>query len=255
MQKENKSLLLKEKIACLSDKGNKRLNNEDAAYVASCQYGALLVVADGMGGHRKGEVASKIVVDSLALSFASTRHEFSFLSAKRFVNKALKKANKEIYKMSLEGEFKEMGTTAVSALKTKNGVLVTAVGDSRCYTYSKKDGLVLRTTDQTYVELLFEAGKINRNDIKTHPQRNLLVNAVGINPDLSQVEETSILDEDYDVLLLCSDGLYNMVDDQGIISTLKNDSLSSDSKCRELISKALAGGGNDNVAVAVLEKP
>jgi serine/threonine protein phosphatase PrpC len=253
MQKNSTAITEKKTIACLSDKGNKRKNNEDAAYTAKSQYGTLLIVADGMGGHRKGEIASKLVIDSLALPFASTRHPFSVSSAKKFIHSCLKKANKNIYKMSLNVEFKEMGTTAVVAIKAKNGTFITSIGDSRCYTYSKKDGLVLRTTDQTYVELLFEAGKIAKGDIKTHPQRNLLVNAIGINQDLSSIEESSISNSDYDSLLLCSDGLYNMVSEESIIATLSNIKLSVDEKAKELIKKALAGGGSDNVAVAVLE--
>lgn len=245
---------INERVAAISDIGKKRKNNEDAAYAAYSQYGVLLVVADGMGGHRKGEVASKYVVDELSIEFASNRRVFSTSSAKKFVLKCLKKSNKEIYKMSLAGEeYKEMGTTAVVALVAKNGTYVICLGDSRCYSFSKDTGLTKQTIDQTYVELLFETGRINKAEMQSHPQKNLLINAVGINPDLSQIQEKVIPNDSYDTLLLCSDGLYNLVSDEEISRVLAA-SKTADEKAKELVDLALNHGGNDNIAVAIWEK-
>ncbi|MFA6829928.1 MAG: protein phosphatase 2C domain-containing protein [Bacilli bacterium] len=240
-------------VYCLSDVGLKRSNNEDAAYAGKSPYGILLAVADGMGGHRKGEVASKIIIDSLSLPFVSFRRDFNVGKARHFIRKYLKAANKSIYEMSLSGnELKEMGSTAVCALISDNGTFISSVGDSRCYTYSEADGLIRRTTDQTYVELLFETGKITHDEIANHPQKNLLINAVGINPDLSQVQEVILAKDSYECILLCSDGLYNMVSDAEIASTMAK-KISVCEKAHELINKALENGGKDNVAVSVWE--
>lgn len=241
------------RFSCLSDIGTARKNNEDAAYAANSQYGSLLIVADGMGGHRKGEMASKIVLDELSLDFASARRVFSPERAMKFLKKGLKKANKRIYKLSLSGDdYKEMGTTAVCALITPEKALICNIGDSRCYRYSTATGLKKVTTDQTYVELLFETGKITKGEMKTHPQRNLLINAVGINPDLNEIQEREVLSTDYEILLLCSDGLYNAVSEeriQEILSTKEEANV----LCRKLIDEALANKGTDNIAVSIWE--
>ncbi len=246
--------IIKKHIAALSDIGKKRKNNEDAAYVAETAYGTLLAAADGMGGHRKGEVASKIVIDSFSIPFFSYRKVFNLRRSKKFFRRYLKNANREIYRMSLAGdEYKEMGTTAVSALIYDKGVYVISVGDSRCYTFSESTGLMQRTSDQTYVEMLFETGRIKKSEIATHPQKNLLLNAVGINPDVTNVEELILPKEECDVILLCTDGLYNMVSDQEIAEVLC-DSDDAESKAKRLIDLALEHGGNDNVAVVLWVK-
>ncbi len=243
----------KRRFSCLSDIGTARKNNEDAAYSANSQYGALLVVADGMGGHRKGEMASKIVVDELSIDFASIRHAYGPERALRFLKKGLKKANKRIYKLSLSGEdYKEMGTTAVCAFITPEKTIVCNIGDSRCYLYSKENGLTRITIDQTYVELLFETGKITKSEMKTHPQRNLLINAIGINPDLNEIQERTIDNTNYDILLLCSDGLYNAVSEEKIAEILSSYEEAS-SLCQKLIQEALANKGTDNIAVSLWE--
>lgn len=244
----------RKRIAALSDIGKKRKNNEDAAYVAETPYGTLLIAADGMGGHRKGEVASKIVIDSLSIPFYSYRKCFNLRRTKKFFHKYLKAANRDIYQMSLEGdEYKEMGTTAVSALIYDKGIYLVSVGDSRCYTYGADSGLVQRTSDQTYVEMLFETGRIRKSEIATHPQRNLLLNAVGINPDVTNVEEFIVPKEACDSILLCTDGLYNMVSDTEIEEIMRADD-DAESKAKRLIDLALEHGGNDNVAVVLWVK-
>ncbi len=241
-------------FACLTDIGKKRKNNEDAAYAASSQYGKILIIADGMGGHRKGEVASKMVIDELSLAFYSVRKKLTVSSARKLVRKHLKKANKDIYKLSLNGEdYKEMGTTAVCAVICQDGTYIISIGDSRCYTYSDNSGLVRKTTDQTYVELLFETGKITRAEIANHPQKNLLINAIGINPDLSQIQENTFSNDSYDCLLLCSDGLYNGVSEEEMTDILKNKETSAHEKAKALIDTALSHDENDNIAVSIWE--
>lgn len=244
----------KKKISGLSDIGLRRKNNEDAVYYDSNEFGTLLIVADGMGGHRKGEVASKMVIDSLAIPFHSFHRVFHTRRSRKFFKKYMKLANKSIYRMSLSGEeYREMGTTVVSALIGDVETTICSVGDSRCYIVDKEGILKQVTKDQTYVELLFESGKISKSEISTHPQKNLLINAVGINPDLANCEEFVLKNDSYRCIMLCSDGLYNMVSDEVIQKILNDSSLTSEGKTKELLKNALNNGGNDNIAVVLYE--
>ena len=250
MQNEENNI----RFSTLTDIGKKRKNNEDIAEAGTGPYGTILIVCDGMGGHRKGEVASTLIKDSLILAFEKNRGKFNVRRAKHFYRKNLKLANKEIYRMSMEGsEVKEMGSTVVSALIFDGGTYIVSAGDSRCYTFSHDDGLVQRTTDQTYVQVLFEEGKITRAEMANHPQKNLLVNAVGILPELTHLQEFYLPNDAYESLLLCSDGLYNMVSDSEIALILQDASLSVEAKAKALVDKALEHGGNDNIAVSLWE--
>lgn len=240
-------------LAALSDIGLHRKNNEDNAYAVKTPYGALLIVADGMGGHRQGEVASKMVVDALSIPFMQKKHVFSPFRAKHFLRKNLKLANKQVYNLALTSdEYKEMGTTAVAGVVGPKETYILSVGDSRAYTFSD-EGLKQITEDQTYVEFLYKSGKITKSQMATHPQKNLLINAVGINPDLSNVDEITLPNASYKMLLLCSDGLYNMVSDEEIAEVLGS-SLTLQEKAKKLIDLALLHGGNDNVAVVLWQK-
>lgn len=241
-------------LTALSDIGLHRKNNEDAAYAVKTPYGALLIVADGMGGHRKGEVASKMVVDSLSIPFLQKTHTFNPFRAKHFLRKNLKAANKDIYHLALSSdEYKEMGTTAVAAIVGPKETRIVSVGDSRAYVFSDS-GLRQITEDQTYVEFLYKSGRISKSEMIDHPQKNLLVNAVGINADLGDVEEYSLPNDSYRILLLCSDGLYNMVSEEEISEVLSSAALSLEEMAKKLIDLALLHGGNDNVAVVLWQK-
>jgi protein phosphatase len=245
-----------EQISSGSDIGKKRKNNEDIAYAGLSQYGLLLYICDGMGGHRKGEVASKIISDILSLSFSRNRHVFKPKIARKFALKCLNRANGEIYKHAIAGgeDYKDMGSTAVVAIVCEEETYIVSIGDSRCYTYSKHEGLVQRTIDQTYVEFLYEMGKITRSEMETHPQKNLLINVVGINSELSNVQDSVIPNDSYDVIMLCSDGLYNMVKADVIKSVLADESLTPAQMTKILIDKALENGGSDNIAVSIFKK-
>ena len=208
---------MENKIACLTDIGKKRKNNEDMGYVSKNPYATLLLVCDGMGGHKKGEIASKLIVDAVSNEFKKRKTGFNATSVKKFSKNVLKKANKDVHKKSIENnEFREMGSTAVMAIVIKDITFISSVGDSRCYTYSKVKGLKKRTNDQTYVEFLYETGRITKEEKELHPQKNLLLNAVGINHELTNLQTKIIKNSDYTALLLCSDGLYNLVSEKEI---------------------------------------
>ena len=241
-------------IYAASDIGKRRKNNEDAAYCAKSQYGILLLVADGMGGHRKGEVASKLVIDSLSIPFQGQRKVFNVKRAKKFVRKNSRFANKEIYQKAISSEeYKEMGTTEAAALIAEDGTYIFSVGDSRVYSYKKGSGLFQVTKDQSYVEMLFETGRIDKSAMREHPQRNILTNAIGLNPRLVNQEEFIVDNASYDTLLLCTDGLFNLVTDEEIEAILATEKPISE-KAKALIDLALEHGGNDNVAVVLWER-
>ena len=244
-----------DKIAAISDIGLHRKNNEDVAYQTRTENGTLLVIADGMGGHRKGEVASKIVVDSLSIPFLAAKHAFNTHRSRKFYVKNLKKANKEIYDLSLSGdEYREMGTTVVSCIVSEKETSIASVGDSRIYILDNDGMLKQISKDQTYVEFLFESGIITKEEMATHPQKNLLLNAVGINPDIADVETFTLANECYQSLFLCSDGLYNMVSNEEIQTVLNDKSKNALAKAKELLRLALEHGGNDNIAIVIMEK-
>ena len=241
-------------FVAISDIGLKRKNNEDVAYLATSQYGTILLVADGMGGSRKGEIASKLVADNFSIAFNKLRKNLNAARAKKLAFDCLKRANKSIYTKALSDDFYEgMGTTCVCSMITSDGTYIVSLGDSRLYSYKSEYGLVHQTTDQTYVELLFETGKINRDEMKNHPQKNYLINAVGINPYLTHVQESLIPNDSYKYLLLCSDGLYNMVSDDKITEILELEGMDCQSKAQRLLDEAIKNGGLDNIAICLWE--
>ena len=236
-------------FACLTDRGRVRLTNEDQATALTNERGdVLLVVCDGMGGNKKGGYASKTAIESIVDSF-SRRSRVLFPA--RFLNAAIKKANRAIF---LEGDddpsYQGMGTTLVAALITKNKLVVANVGDSRCYSYSRAQGLKRLTRDQTYVDYLVRTGKVDKEKTAAHPDRHVLMNALGIYPTASM--DIDILDYHGESLLLCSDGLYNNLSDPEIRAILQTDDR-PDQKARSLIIDANNNGGSDNIGVAYWE--
>ena len=254
---ENRNIKATEKeshIVALSNIGKVRKNNEDATFGCISKFGTLLLVADGMGGHRKGDVASKMVSDTFAIAFGSYKKPFNSRRARKFMRKCLKIANRRIYRLSMgRKEYSQMGTTSIAALVYDKGTLVQCVGDSRCYVYSKESGLRQISEDQSYAALLFREGKINRTERKDFPQRNYLLNAVGINRKIVNTEEYDI-PNDYDFILVCSDGLYNRVSDDDITEILSTPWTIKE-KADALRKKALDNGGLDNVAVVLTANP
>ena len=242
------------RIVALSNIGKVRKNNEDATFGCITKFGTLLLVADGMGGHRKGDVASKMVSDCFAIAFGDYKKPFNFRRTRKFRRKTLKNANRRIYRMSLSRkEYSQMGTTSTVALTYDKGTFVQCVGDSRCYTYSAETGLRQVSEDQSYAALLFKEGRINRTERKNLPQRNYLLNAVGINRKIVNAEEYNI-PNDYDYILACSDGLYNRVSDDDIASILATPWTIKE-KADALRKKALDNGGRDNIAVVLTRNP
>lgn len=248
-----KSSEFKESLYSLTDIGRVRITNEDSAGGFKTQGFTLLAVCDGMGGHRNGELASRLCLETLRKEFAPIQEELTPFKAKRLLGKCLSDANQAIYEMSQEHyTCLGMGTTAVVAVVLKNETVIANIGDSRLYALPKGRANIKQIThDQSYVQRLLDRGKIKKSEAANHPNKNIITNAVGIKPKLKA--DYTTIPNDYVALLLCSDGLYNMVNDQTITRILRRDD-ETNVKALSLINCANDMGGKDNISVTIYER-
>jgi len=241
------------KSCYMTDSGRVRSHNEDSVTIlknASDEY--LLVVADGMGGHRKGEVASSIAVSRLGKRFNDTPSIGTKLDAVNWLNDNINEINKEILEYGENNvDSKGLGTTVVVALLTKGYLIFGNIGDSSGYVI-KNNKLHKVTKAHTLVNLLVEAGNITPEEAKTHPKKNILMKALGV----SEKCELDIFDVDIDseAIMLCSDGLTNMLSDEQIEKVLLDEEMDTEEKVDKLIKKCNARGGNDNISIAYLNR-
>lgn len=248
-----KKSLSKFKTFCLTDVGRVRNSNEDSSGIITGKNFVILAVFDGMGGHKKGEVASRLALDTLKKEFDGNENTYSSFKAKRALRQCMKDANEAIYSLSDSNpNYEGMGTTAVVAMVLEKETIICNIGDSRAYEMKAKHKKVkLLTTDQSYVEMLYETGKISKSSMANHPSKNILTNALGIEPNMHC--DMKAYRNDYQMLMLCSDGLTNMVPENQISMILNRDS-SVENKCLSLINRANDLGGLDNISVALFEK-
>ncbi len=246
-----KTKIYKGKYSFLCDIGKVRKTNEDRVKALSNSFNnVLLVVADGMGGHRKGEFASSEVVETLGKEFLKKGHFTSFFDAHYWLCSTVKKINKRIFNLQDSDEkYRGMGSTVTVVLIYKRRLMVLNAGDSRCYAI--KDGkLELLTEDQTYVRYLINSGQISETQALTHPKRHYLTNAIGLFPTFSY--DLNIYEYRGETLFLCSDGLYNNVSASDIEANLKSNN-SVDDKVRSLVNLANYNGGSDNISCVLWE--
>ena len=239
------------KFAFRTDIGKVRLTNEDqAAALINARGNVLLLVCDGMGGQNKGDYASNLAKTTIIDAFNDKRRFFNKYDALHWVNKTIRHANKVINDDAAKNKtYEGMGTTLTLVLIVKDYMVLAQVGDSRCYSYRLREFNQI-SEDQTYVAYLYRTGQIKKEEMKTHPKRHVLMNALGYYPSLDL--DAKIMPYRGDTLLLCSDGLYNNVSENDISSIIKgNDTV--DQKVTELISLANANGGSDNIAVVIWE--
>lgn len=236
----------------LTDAGKVRSHNEDSVIIVRNKNDDyLLAVADGMGGHRCGEVASSIAISYLGKHFQDTFLNLTKDEAVEWIREATLEINRLIFKhVSLHPESKGMGTTLVLAISTKDYVLYGNVGDSSGF--AMKNGHIHKITyDHTLVNLLVTAGELTLEEAKNHPKRNVLMKALGANDPI----EIDIFDCDIDIsdILLCSDGLTNMLATDSIERVLLSD-YGTEDKVIRLMKKAITRGGTDNISIAYLER-
>ncbi len=236
----------------LTDPGQVRDHNEDSVTIVKNNSGEILMaVADGMGGHKGGEIASSIAITHIGKRFIDTSSVGNKEDAINFLKEIVSEANMLLYRYTEDNpESVGMGTTIVMALLTDEFLLFGNIGDSSGFVIKNKK-LYKITNDHTLVNLLVKSGEITEEEAKEHPRKNVLMRALGANMTV----EMDVFDVERDVsgILLCSDGLTNMLDESGIETVLNSD-IDIDAKVQKLINKANNRGGTDNISVAYLQK-
>ena len=256
--------LLELQVGLQFDRGIRRKQspNEDSLFVAQGtmhslsappKLFALFVVADGMGGHANGQEASQLAVQALvedvyASLFSEQMTPDAFLS---LLVKGVRYANQAVYQRNQE-HGTDMGTTITVTLVNDSTAYVAHVGDSRAYLYHEPAGLSQITRDHSLVAALVQAGVIEPDDIYTHPGRNQIYRCLGQKSTV-EVDTFAVSLTDGDTLLLCSDGLWEMVRDPQIEAILSGPTSTPSQLADTLVQAALAGGGADNVSVIVAQ--
>ncbi len=221
-----------------SDTGKKRRRNEDSYVVAP----PLFAVADGMGGAQAGEVASKLAAAALEDTDSGSS------SGQERVVSLIQEANRRVYaRANTDPATSGMGTTMTVALVEGQVVTIGHVGDSRAYLV-RAGRLEQLTEDHSLVNELLKSGKLSPQEAETHPQRSVITRAVGTDPDVD-VDAFRVDALEGDVFLLCSDGLTDMVDDEGILDVVERYHDDLDRVAKSLVSAANRGGGEDNITV------
>lgn len=234
----------------ITDVGRKRELNEDYIYTSGQPIGALpnlFIVADGMGGHKAGDYASKHTVDKFVEAVSALGDSCGIQEA---ISQGIAAANTYIYERSLEdSRLQGMGTTLVVASCDEKEAIVANIGDSRLYLVN--DSITQITKDHSLVEEMVSLGGIDREAARNHPDKNIITRAVGVKASVdADFFEVPLSREDK--LLLCSDGLTNMLRDEEICQIIQeNEEL--EQAARALIHAANENGGRDNIAVVLVE--
>ena len=237
----------------ITDAGRVRSHNEDSVTIVKNQSSEhLMIVADGMGGHRAGEVASSMVVTHIGSRFQKLSSIGSKQDAVNWLRENVKEINSKIIKYSEENpEASGLGTTCVMALLTKEFLMFVNIGDSSGFVL--KNGKLKKVTkDHTLVNFLVETGDLSPEQAKNHPKKNVLMRALGASDQC----ELDIFDVETDVdgVMLCSDGLTNMLSIEQVEKVLDEQDIEVDEKLIKLIKKCNVRGGLDNISIALLLK-
>ena len=239
------------KTFSITDIGKRRKLNQDYVYTSEMPVGHLanlFLVADGMGGHNAGDYASRYTIETIVDEISKSNDE----SPVFVLEKAIKRANSLIrQKSEEETELNGMGTTVVAATIEGNKLCVANVGDSRLYIINNREIRQI-TRDHSLVEEMVQMGGLDRNRARTHPDKNIITRAIGALRDVD-VDLFRVSLEEGDTVLLCSDGLTNMVEDERITQVLLGEGTLKE-KAHKLVDEANDNGGRDNISV-VLVRP
>lgn len=240
------------KILASTDKGLVREINQDYYYASNDEKEySLYILADGMGGYYGGEIASKLAVESTKKYIEENfyKQELNKENLQVLMRKAVEYANESVFEKSkTDSNLSEMGTTLDACLIYNNKIYIGHIGDSRVYRIRKN---IIRklTTDHSYVEKLVKDGTITREESYHHPKKNMLIKALGCEP----IIDPDVLIKGFlkdDILLLCSDGLTNMLTDKQIYEIVSNNPNNAD---KILVENAKANGGYDNITALIIE--
>ena len=237
------------KAYSITDIGKKRSMNQDYVYASDQPVGNLknlLIVADGMGGHNAGDLASRYTVQEM-LAYIKESEEDRPVP---LLSMAIHHANEQVLeKAESEKELEGMGTTLVAATVQDEYLYVANVGDSRLYLID--DGIEQITHDHSLVEEMIRIGELQRKDAKNYPDRKVITRAIGVRVPV-RVDFFDVKLEHGDTILLCSDGLTNMVEDEEILEIVRKSS-SIEEAAGALVDTANKNGGKDNISVVLAE--
>lgn len=243
------------KVGAYTDIGKVRQVNEDSFYIPQdiSKDIPLFIVADGMGGHNAGEIASSLAINTVA-SYISEKFQECVKDRQnilRLLTEGILRANHVIYEKSLnDSSLEGMGTTLVAVLVYNNRLFIGHVGDSRIYV-ARRNKIYQLTRDHSYVEQLVKSGTITREQAANHPQKNIITRALGtdlvVEIDVS-VRRTYAEDN----LVLCTDGLTNLVSNEHIMQKI-SEQISCQQIAEDLVQTANEAGGTDNITVIVIK--
>ena len=252
---------------CMSDKGLVRLNNEDTCYCQEADNNrksdshdyALYMVADGMGGHQAGEVASGTAIEHIVSAVNKTlisgtlQEDYTQILVNAIID-----TNTVLYALSqTKPDLAGMGTTLTAGLRIAERLYLGHVGDSRAYLFRNNETIRL-TNDHSLVANLIKAGMISEQEARTHPDRNKIFRSLGTSPDITVDTYRNIAGNDSlplmpdDILLFCTDGLHGLMDDEEI-QTIVAGSTDLHHTCKQLIAEANTRGGTDNISVVMVK--
>ncbi|NMM65637.1 Stp1/IreP family PP2C-type Ser/Thr phosphatase [Clostridium sp. P21] len=237
-------------VGMLSDVGNVRKINEDSVGFYQSENFDIYVIADGMGGHNAGEVASKLAVDTTIDYIKSFISFIDTESMKETLTSGIKLANEKIFSLSKsKDELNGMGTTITACLVKENNMIVANVGDSSCY-IMRYGGIVKITKDHSLVQQLVDEGSITEEEAVSHPNKNIITRALGTNINV----DIDIFDVDLSdalKIILCTDGLSNGVNLNEMYDIIMGNN--NQGACKQLIELSKLKGGRDNISVIVFE--
>ncbi|NEZ46013.1 Stp1/IreP family PP2C-type Ser/Thr phosphatase [Clostridium niameyense] len=237
-------------LGMLSDIGNVRKINED--YVGHFQGNKikLYIVADGMGGHNAGEVASKMAVES-TIDYVKANPQCENLE--KLLVEGIEFANSRIYKTAKDHKkMLGMGTTITACIVDDGEDLIVAnVGDSSCYIL-KNNGVFKITKDHSYVQQLIDEGTITKEEANTHPNKNVITRALGTNVSVNVDTFRVNMDKVYKIIL-CTDGLTNYVNENEMYDIITKNKQNNEAACRQLVDLSKLKGGKDNISVILFE--
>ncbi|MFD1735768.1 Stp1/IreP family PP2C-type Ser/Thr phosphatase [Bacillus salitolerans] len=236
----------------LTDRGKVRQNNEDNGGVFQNLDGqTLTIVADGMGGHRAGDVASTMTVEAFKQFWCEAESITTPETAEKWIQEHVNLVNESLYHHSIQhDECEGMGTTLVLAICHDEFITIAHVGDSRCYIV-KENSLTQVTEDHSLVNELVRHGQISKEDAEYHPRKNVLLRVLGTERNV-QVDIKTITTDDVQYLLLCSDGLSNKVTSGELLSHIENDGTLEEIGTN-LVMKANEYGGEDNITIVLVD--
>ena len=234
---------------CLTDVGIKRNINQDFVYASDEPVGNLpnlFIVADGMGGHNAGDYASRCAVETMVdyIENAEEKKPIRLLDAGALA------ANQAVVEKAISDKaYSGMGTTLVACTVCEDSLYIANIGDSRLYLID--EGIEQITSDHSLVEEMVRAGQLAREDARTHPEKNVITRAIGVKSRL-KADFFDVGLNPGDLVLLCSDGLTNMITDQEILRIVRSTQTLEDA-ARKLVDTANQNGGSDNISVILIE--